>query len=160
MVVKVRQMDGEQKKLVKKVNKLSGESNHYHEEINSQAIRIAECEGMKKSIDDFNETISGIDVEIQKIVVAEVKKQLAARQPATTIRKPKPTPVLEDPTDKRANPAPRDPAARSSTGARGGIAKAFPFGQSPAKSSKRRPAGSAKPANASDKRKVGEINWD
>ncbi|KAJ4211612.1 hypothetical protein NW757_014806 [Fusarium falciforme] len=160
LVKKVRQMDGEQKQVVKKVNKLSGESAYCQEEINSQAVRITVCEGMKTAIDDFNKTISGLDVEIQKIVAAEVKKQLAAKQQAMPIRKPKPTPVLEDPTDKRTTPAPRHPAARGNTGARGGVAKSFPFGQSPAKTGKKRTVGAAKPANKTGGPKDGEIDWD
>ncbi|KAI8652161.1 hypothetical protein NCS56_01433500 [Fusarium sp. Ph1] len=160
MVAKVRQMDGTQKELVDKVDTLEEETGRYNEELNSQAVRISLCEGMKKSINEFNETLKGLDTAVAKMVAAEVKKQLAAKQLAAPIRKPKPTPVMEDPTDKRATPAAPNPAARNTTGARGGIAKASSFGQSPAKPAKKRTSGTAKSSNAHDKRKNDGLGWD
>ncbi|EEU33601.1 uncharacterized protein NECHADRAFT_89335 [Fusarium vanettenii 77-13-4] len=160
LVNKVRQIDGEQKQIVKKVSKLRRESDYYHNEIGNQAIRITACEATKDAVDEYNKNLKEFNAQIEKIVVAEVKKQLAVWQPAPAVRKPKATPVLVDPTTKkRANPAIRNPAARSSTAARGGISKANAFLQQVAKPAKKRAPGPAKSTGKTSASNGDEISW-
>ncbi|EEU40133.1 uncharacterized protein NECHADRAFT_76106 [Fusarium vanettenii 77-13-4] len=71
------------------------------------------------------------------------------------------TPVLVDPTtEKRANPAVRNPAARSSTAARGGISKANAFLQQVAKPAKKRAPRPAKSTGKTGASNGDEISWD
>ncbi|EEU35023.1 uncharacterized protein NECHADRAFT_78556 [Fusarium vanettenii 77-13-4] len=143
LVNKVRQMDGEQKQIVKKVSKLRRESDYYHDEIGNQAIRITACEATKDAVDEYNKNLKEFNAQMEKIVVAEV------------------TPVLVDPTtEKRANPAVRNPAARSSTAARGGISKANAFLQQVAKPAKKRAPGPAKSTGKTGASNGDEIGWD
>ncbi|RSL42583.1 hypothetical protein CEP54_015432 [Fusarium duplospermum] len=116
MVKKIKEMDKDQQRTIKKVNEIDEHTGNMHDELGNQAVKIIAFEGTKKAVEKYNKTIANLDEVVKKLVAAEVKKHLAvASQPSTTIRKPKPTPVMEDPTDKRTPPGPRNPASRSTT---------------------------------------------